>query len=221
MFNDGNTKSLLILTYISLIINHPMKRIYLLTLVAIALIYSSCTVEKRHYMSGYHVEWNHKAPKIGGDGNATTETAEAPKATNPAENTEATITETSVTSVSSSENNITYKTEATANNEMPSQVTSNSKAKVAVKTQAIIESNKKEVAPIIMNSTNTNQSVANHESSDTDLALLVILAIIIPPLAVYLKDDSFSTRFWIDLVLTLLFYVPGMIYALLVVLDAI
>lgn len=54
-------------------------------------------------------------------------------------------------------------------------------------------------------------------SSNT--ALLVILAILLPPLAVYLHEGEINSKFWIDLVLTLLFYIPGLIYALIVVLG--
>ena len=52
--------------------------------------------------------------------------------------------------------------------------------------------------------------------SEGDL-LLIILAILLPPLAVYLYEDAITTKFWISLVLTLLFFLPGVIYALLVV----
>ena len=51
--------------------------------------------------------------------------------------------------------------------------------------------------------------------------LLVILAILLPPLAMYLHQGEINNKFWISLVLTLLFWVPGVIYALLVVLDAV
>jgi len=47
----------------------------------------------------------------------------------------------------------------------------------------------------------------------------VIFAILIPPLGVFLHEGVINSRFWIDLLLTLLFYVPGMIYALVVVLG--
>jgi uncharacterized membrane protein YqaE (UPF0057 family) len=53
----------------------------------------------------------------------------------------------------------------------------------------------------------------------TDTLLLVILAILLPPLAVYLHEGEINTRFWISLLLTLLFWVPGVIYALIVVLG--
>jgi uncharacterized membrane protein YqaE (UPF0057 family) len=51
--------------------------------------------------------------------------------------------------------------------------------------------------------------------------LLVILAILIPPLAVFLHQGEINNRFWISLVLTLLFVLPGVIYSLLVVLNVI
>ena len=53
----------------------------------------------------------------------------------------------------------------------------------------------------------------------TNTLLLVILAILLPPLAVYLHEGVINSKFWIDLILTLLFYLPGMIYALVVVLG--
>ena len=53
----------------------------------------------------------------------------------------------------------------------------------------------------------------------TNTILLVILALLLPPLAVYLHEGEINTRFWISLILTLLFFVPGVIYALIVVLG--
>jgi len=53
----------------------------------------------------------------------------------------------------------------------------------------------------------------------TNQLLLVILAIILPPLAVYLHEGVINGKFWLDLVLTLLFFIPGIIYALIVVLG--
>ncbi|ALJ01095.1 hydrogenase expression protein [Rufibacter tibetensis] len=48
----------------------------------------------------------------------------------------------------------------------------------------------------------------------------IILAILIPPLAVFLHE-GLGSRFWISLLLTLLFIIPGIVYALLVVTDTI
>ncbi len=53
----------------------------------------------------------------------------------------------------------------------------------------------------------------------TNTLLLVILAILIPPLAVYLHEGVINGKFWLDLILTLIFFIPGLIYALIVVLG--
>ena len=46
--------------------------------------------------------------------------------------------------------------------------------------------------------------------------LLIILTIILPPLGVFLKS-GLNNQFVINLVLTLLFYIPGLIHGLWVV----
>jgi uncharacterized membrane protein YqaE (UPF0057 family) len=48
--------------------------------------------------------------------------------------------------------------------------------------------------------------------------LLVIIAILLPPAAVFLKV-GITTQFWINVILTLLGYVPGILHALWVVLT--
>lgn len=55
---------------------------------------------------------------------------------------------------------------------------------------------------------------------DTNTLLMVIIAILLPPVAVFLKKDL-GKEVVISLLLTLLFYIPGVIYALLVVLGKI
>lgn len=54
--------------------------------------------------------------------------------------------------------------------------------------------------------------------ADDMLILLVILCFFIPPLAVYLATGEIGFEFWISLLLTLLFFLPGVIYSLIVVL---
>ncbi|MFM9959027.1 MAG: YqaE/Pmp3 family membrane protein [Phycisphaerales bacterium] len=48
--------------------------------------------------------------------------------------------------------------------------------------------------------------------------LMVLLAILLPPVAVFLKVGA-TKHLWINIVLCLLFAVPGMIHALIVVLG--
>ena len=65
------------------------------------------------------------------------------------------------------------------------------------------------------------QNQRQGKAADEQTILLVILAILLPPLAVYLHQNAINTKFWISLILTLLFWVPGVIYSLLVVLGVI
>ena len=60
---------------------------------------------------------------------------------------------------------------------------------------------------------------AGKEEASTNTLLLVILSILLPPLAVYLHDGVINSHFWIDLILTLIFWLPGVIYALIIVLG--
>lgn len=51
-------------------------------------------------------------------------------------------------------------------------------------------------------------------AADTATILLVILSFILPPLAVYLKYEDAGTPFWVNVLLTILFWFPGVIHAL-------
>lgn len=46
----------------------------------------------------------------------------------------------------------------------------------------------------------------------------IIVALFIPPLAVYMKNGKIDNAFWINVVLTLLGGLPGMLHALYVIL---
>lgn len=59
---------------------------------------------------------------------------------------------------------------------------------------------------------------AKKSGADGETLLLVIIAILLPPLAMALYD-GLSTRFWISLLLWLLFYIPGLIYTLVIILG--
>ncbi|MBA3648387.1 MAG: YqaE/Pmp3 family membrane protein [Chitinophagales bacterium] len=49
--------------------------------------------------------------------------------------------------------------------------------------------------------------------------LYAIISIFIPPLGVALYEQGITSHFWIDLILTLLFFIPGLIYALILILG--
>lgn len=57
------------------------------------------------------------------------------------------------------------------------------------------------------------------EDVSTNTVLLAILAVLLPPLAVGLHEHELNGKFWLSVLLTLLFWLPGVIYALIVVLS--
>ncbi len=58
------------------------------------------------------------------------------------------------------------------------------------------------------------------ESASSDnLVLAIIFAILIPPLGMYIWENAITNRFWISLLLTILFWLPGVIYTLVVILG--
>lgn len=65
-----------------------------------------------------------------------------------------------------------------------------------------------------------NLKDSNSSSSDVALILLVILCFLLPPLAVWLATSD-TTQLIISIILTLLFWLPGIIHALLVVFGVI
>lgn len=67
---------------------------------------------------------------------------------------------------------------------------------------------------------NTALALDDHSESadDTELLLYIILSILLPPLAVYLLY-GISTNFWISVILTILLWLPGVIFALIHVLN--
>ena len=59
----------------------------------------------------------------------------------------------------------------------------------------------------------------NGEKIDDNKLLAIIFAILIPPVGVVLYENKVTTKFWISLLLTFIFWIPGMVYSLLVVTD--
>ena len=57
------------------------------------------------------------------------------------------------------------------------------------------------------------------KAGDVDMIVLIILAILLPPLAVYLHQGEINTKFWLSILFWILFIIPGIIYALLVIHD--
>ncbi len=104
---------------------------------------------------------------------------------------------------------VAAETPATAAELTEAEAMAMAKAKIASMTKAEKREFKKEVKAAMYQSNVSGTSVIE-----------IILAILLPPLAVFLHD-GIGNSFWISLILTLLFFIPGIIYALLVVTDTI
>jgi uncharacterized membrane protein YqaE (UPF0057 family) len=57
----------------------------------------------------------------------------------------------------------------------------------------------------------------NHEGTPMDI-IRIIIAILLPPLGVFLQE-GLGKHFWINLLLTLLGYIPGIIHAIYIILK--
>jgi uncharacterized membrane protein YqaE (UPF0057 family) len=202
-----------------------MKKISLLSLLAV-IAFSSCKmagdlqVEKRHYGKGYyvHVRDNHS---------------------------EAVVTENKTSTLPLPENAVAVNTKNTATNEKINTTIENknsiveprAKAENSKHTSVLSRPENKNVNPVkakVQKIVATAKKSSSASSGDTNEIILVILAILISPLAVYLKEGV-TTRFWIDLLCWIFggglafspFFYGGLlllfaiVFALLIVLDSI
>lgn len=64
--------------------------------------------------------------------------------------------------------------------------------------------------------TSQSQSPARSSDSTTGDIFRIILAILLPPLGVFLEVGP-TKHFWINIVLTLLGYVPGIVHAVYII----
>ena len=85
------------------------------------------------------------------------------------------------------------------------------KASIILIQERLINPSLSSFSLIERNASDQNQASYTEEED----VVLMVLCVLLPPLAVFFSYDI-SNEFWIDLLLTLLFYLPGIIYALYV-----
>lgn len=195
-----------------------MKRISLLlsTVILATAFFSSCSseknvvIEKRHYGNGYYVH------RSGSHTNTTTSVAVAnPTPTTPEKVVvNSTPTQTTLSTADHSNTQLQAATSITT----AATAKSNSTKKAAQQASApkakavAVDQN---VAATHNVAKTEKESAKNSGGGDVNAILLIILCIFLPPVAVFLSD-GLSTNFWIDLILTLLFWIPGVIFAFIV-----
>lgn len=194
----------------------------------LAILSNSCAVriEKRTFNKGYMIDFNNKntVAKTTKEQNTTNNEEETKKqkhftfsAKKQSKDKEVALAEAnekkpltlssknSTSEIAEEKNN--ENTEVTAENTTTSSKQTIQTPLSKLKTFKTLKKTVKE-----QNSSKGNEEIA--------LIILVLLALLLPPLAVYFVKDI-GTEFWISLILTLLFWVPGVVYALLIVFDVI
>jgi len=201
----------------------------ILPILFVAAIFSSCStssdlssnsiVKKRKYTKGYHVDFRQKNEKKSADvfvaeikPNVITDSkpeSHHVQSLDMSASTTDKITEADLTARA-----IPVKTTSTSK-KMDNQDLTNSKTPEAATS---MKEAKRDLRNSMRESRKEMKSSSSAGLQDESLILYVILALIIPPLAVGLLY-GIGTEFWISLILTLLFFVPGVIYALIKVLS--
>jgi uncharacterized membrane protein YqaE (UPF0057 family) len=205
-----------------------MKKFILLFSVAfiMTLVLDSCSVQKRYHRKGFTVNWN----------NASVKMKKNRKVLN-SENTEETIVSNSEKKEKLANNyhaNRTNDMAAIAAGNTPiavgglniSEETMSSREKTTNTTFSSkelanqnIKSTRKAAKKIIK----VIKKEQRNNDSNTDTVLLVILALVLPfigaPLAVYLYEGYWTERCTINVILSLLCGLPGLIHALVVILG--
>ena len=183
-----------------------------------SMLFSSCSFEKRLYNKGYHIDWVSKSHK-------------------PVNSTETTENHPSVNeyvSFNKSGTDVAKKPGATQDFVSPiSIVKPTEKNDFALASEETVFSPSSTFSP----ATETERAETKVSASDVlpknklllkklarrgadDTVLYVILALLIPPLAMFLYEgENWTDRCTLNLILTLLCWLPGVIHAVFVILD--
>tara|TARA_A200000113_G_scaffold220576_1_gene230954 strand:- start:310 stop:933 length:624 start_codon:yes stop_codon:yes gene_type:complete len=205
-----------------------MKKIALLLSATFVMILflDSCSVQKRYHRKGFTVNWNNASVNMKKNRKVvhTESIQEDAIVTNNIEKQKLTRNYKTLVSMDIASTSVAVPT---LTNTAPSIA-----AQTSVKSQAVTfahtakeiskedaKSTKREAKAIIK----AIKKEQKKQGSNTDPVLLVILAILVPfigaPLAVYLYEGYWTERCTINLILSLLCGLPGIIHALIVILG--
>ena len=186
-----------------------MKNI-LLSLATCAVLITSCTapmsITKRHYNSGYYVESSTPARHAAKQEQSVSEPKQKISVLTPVSQKEenavlvnSTATASAASKIEKHQTSVNYKA---VNAPLPFK-----------KSPAPAPVIKKEKTS---NNILVHKSLKTTSSSDVNIILLIILCLLLPPVAILLKENGLTWRFWVDLLLCLLFFLPGVIFAFIV-----
>lgn len=206
-------------------------KLFLIVLIISSTILSSCSVQRRYHRDGLNISWNHYSMKKDKNAKQTTEDNEVSATTQSVNNTSYEIQTFSSDNVAETDNTIsstefTYNlvpTETQAientmvNDALPITVPQNTEKKQTFAKKQTKQSTK----TIMQQYTDLKKDVkSNNKADDDNYILYVILAFFIPPIAVFLYEGSeWTKRCTVNLLLTLLCGIPGLIHALVIILG--
>lgn len=214
-----------------------MKNLKLFMLSAILGIFliNSCSVERRYHRTGLNVNWNNSSVKMKNNKKSINSESEVNDETIAIEQAKKKIQEKTVIGYSDAEiqdvasNSDELILNQEVNDAQPILVlNSNTENKTSINSHNSILNREieksTESVSYIKNRVGKKSEMKElvrqkSSSSDENTVLCVVLAFFIPPLAVYLYEGSWTKRCTINLVLTLLCGLPGLIHALIVILG--
>lgn len=169
------------------------------------LLLASCQIERRHHLGGFYV---HKNGKVN-----TTAVDKHEQGVNVVSENAAAVTPVV------NETQVTQSIHTVPQALVTPKVGTN---RSVVATPAIEDKAEAAEVQASIKATTVFEKAAQREAAKggaVDPVVLIILAIFLPPLAVYLYEGSWTKRCTINVILTLLCGLPGIIHALFVVLE--
>ena len=195
-----------------------MKKINQLTFVVLLALVtlSSCTMQKRVYNRGFHIEWFESK---GSDKVAAVQAKKAEKKQNSAK--EQSLASTSENNTKTESTDLTIQETKTVMNVVKENNNNTISApKVFFKsnkmTEKMLTKKANTFAKPIMKAA-VKQMAKPNKTADADMILLYVLCIFIPPLAVGLATDWDTTPVISNILWCLLCGLPGIIHAFIVV----
>lgn len=209
-------------------------RLFLILLLISSTILSSCSVQRRYHRDGLNISWNHSSMKKDKNADQIIKATEESSITQRTEITTNQMQTLSTDNVAEADNAVSSSeftsTLASTENQELENVSLSDETPVSVPQNTTKKQmlSKNETQHSLNTKTMKQQFSAlkqdaksNNKAADDDSYILyVILAFIIPPLAVFLYEGSeWTQRCTINLILTLLCGIPGLIHALVIILG--
>jgi len=204
-----------------------MKNLKAKTLIhlSVLLLVSSCSMEKRLYTKGFHIDWHsNKAstPTLSSANTSihTTQHQEKLDQSIPCQNDQAALinagTEPTLASSNTDLSKITPSNSNIMDIELPNTLTIkyeqipspviNAEGESLVVQKTLMHQNKRLLKKL-------------YRSTSDEKILWLVLAFLIPPLAVFLYEGRWTNMVTLNLILTLCFFLPGVVHALIVLLQ--